>query len=98
MLRTFALGAPLALLLSGCMGATSQQLRRRAAFDLDCPAGQIEIVEIDKRTRGVRGCGQRGTYVSQCKPCANGYVGCECTWILNTDGRRERAGRASVSP
>ena len=55
-------------------------------------------MELDKRTRGVRGCGQRGTYVSQCKPCANGYVGCECTWILNTDGRRERAGRASVTP
>lgn len=95
MLRTLALGATL---LTGCMGATNQQLVRRAAFDLDCPEGQIEIVEIDKRTRGVRGCGQRGTYVSQCKPCANGYVGCECTWLLNTDGRRERAGRASVSP
>jgi hypothetical protein len=93
MLRALALSAP--LFLWGCMGATNQQLTRRAAFDLDCPESRIEVVEIDKRTRGVRGCGQRGTYVSQCKPCANGYVGCECTWILNTDGRREQAGRAS---
>jgi len=92
MVRCLAMSALLLpVLLCGCMGATSQQLRRRAAFDLECSEGQIEIIEIDKRTRGVRGCGQRGTYVSQCRPCANGYVGCECTWILNTDGRRPGA-------
>ena len=47
----------------------------------------LDVVEIDARTRGVRGCGQRATYVESCKPCANGYLGCECTWLLNADTR-----------
>jgi len=78
------------LFLGSCAvstNATQDQLSRRAAFDLDCPAESLEFVEIDARTMGVRGCEQRATYVESCKPCANGYVGCECTWILNTDGK-----------
>lgn len=85
-----ALGASL-LLSCATMGASDDQLRARAAFDLDCPETSLELVEIDARTRGVRGCDQRLTYVEQCKPCANGYVGCECTWMLNTDGRRQES-------
>lgn len=69
------------------MSATAHQLKTRAAFDLDCPADKLEVVELDPRTRGVQGCGKRATYVEQCKPCANGYVGCECTWLMNTDAR-----------
>lgn len=67
--------------------ATSKQLRTRAAFDLACDEQGLEVVELDPRTRGVTGCGKRATYVEQCKPCANGYAGCECTWIMNTDAR-----------
>lgn len=80
-----------AVFLLGCaMNATAQQLRTRAGFDLGCAENELEIVPLDPRTRGVKGCGQQATYVEQCKPCANGYVGCECTWLLNTDGRRDR--------
>ena len=67
--------------------ATRDQLSKRASFDLDCPGESLEFVEIDARTTGVRGCDQRATYVESCKPCANGYVGCECSWILNTDSK-----------
>jgi len=69
---------------AGCGGATLGQLRTRAAFDLGCPEDRMEVVTIDARTSGVRGCGRQATYVDLCRPCANGYVGCECTWVMNT--------------
>lgn len=80
--------------VAGCvhMNATQDQLLSRASFDLQCERGQLEIVRIDDRTRGVRGCGEQVTYVESCKPCANGYQGCECTWLLNTDGRNQQSG------
>lgn len=82
----------LALFVSASLACTPQlaskdKLLKRASFDMDCPESSLEVVEIDDRTRGVKGCDQRATYVETCKPCANGYVGCECTWLLNTDGR-----------
>lgn len=89
---------PLLLLFaSGCLHthATGEQLARRAAFDLQCDEQALTVVELDDRTRGVAGCGQRVTYVEQCKPCANGYVGCECTWLLNGDGRSEQTKEAA---
>ncbi len=86
-----AAGLLMGVLLLGCtsMGASDAQLRKRAAFDLDCEEGNLELVELDERTKGVRGCEQRATYVEMCKPCANGYQGCECSWVLNTDGRKQ---------
>ncbi len=78
-------------LAAGCAtNATVAQLKTRAAFDLQCNEAAIDVVPIDPRTNGVRGCGRQATYVEQCKPCANGYVGCECTWLMNSDGIRER--------
>lgn len=78
----------LMLVLASCAtNATVAQLKTRAAFDLACPAESLELHELDARTRGVTGCGKRATYVEHCKPCANGYVGCECTWVMNTDDR-----------
>jgi hypothetical protein len=68
-----------ALCLSGC-GASPSQLRDRAAFDLNCSQSELQVTEIDKRTRGVRGCGQQATYVQSCE-------GGLCTWVLNTDSR-----------
>ena len=67
--------------LCGC-GATEDQLRARAAFDLSCGQDQLTIVEIDNRTSGVRGCGQHATYVEQ---CAQGNA--NCTWVLNSDSK-----------
>src|SRR5947209_4258169 len=51
----------LVLLGIGCGGATVEQLRARAAFDLQCPEASIKLVELDDRTQGVTGCGQRAT-------------------------------------
>lgn len=87
-----ALCALLGLGGSACaMNATASQLVKRASFDLDCAEKELEVVELDPRTRGVRGCGRRATYVEQCKACANGYQGCECTWLMNTDARPAEA-------
>ena len=83
--------ALLSLSASCATNATVAQLKTRAAFDLQCAETNLEVVPLDPRTNGVRGCGHQATYVEQCKPCANGYVGCECTWLMNTDGIREHA-------
>jgi hypothetical protein len=68
-LSTIVVGA-----LLGC--ATSQgmqdNVRRRAAFDLNCPQDQLQVVEIESPANtnlgalgswGVRGCGRQATYV-----------------------------------
>ena len=68
--------------LLGC-GASVSQLRSRASFDLDCPAQQLRITEIDARTRGVRGCGQRVTYIESCSDSRRARN--TCTWVLNRD-------------
>ena len=89
-MKTFGLLLILCLTLSGCLGATANQLQRRASFDLNCPAAELTVVPIDRRTRGVRGCGKRVTYVETCRACANGHPSCDCTWVLNGDARRQR--------
>ncbi len=67
--------------------ATTAQIQKRASFDLDCSVNKLTVVKLDDRTRGVRGCGKRATYVEECKACANGYQACECTWVLNSDSK-----------
>ncbi|MBI2375726.1 MAG: hypothetical protein HYV07_17150 [Deltaproteobacteria bacterium] len=71
-------------LVSAC-GATKEQLVRRAAFDLNCPEPQIDIQELDGRTRGVRGCGRQATYVEQCEVVQGSRS--NCTWLLNADAQ-----------
>ena len=62
------------------------QLQPQAAYDLHCPANQLEFTPLsgdcDKKlandydcTLGVRGCGQQATYV---------HVRKTNTWIMNT--------------
>lgn len=88
----FVLIAALGALLLGC-GATLPQLKKRAAFDLQCPEEQIQVVQIDKRTRGVQGCGKQGTYVESCKACGSGGgQHCDCTWILNSSPPQKKSG------
>jgi hypothetical protein len=85
MVRSAAAATVLSLV--ACGGATADQLRARAAFDLNCPQSQVNVVELDERTRGVRGCGQQATYVENCS-MIDGYGGKhDCTWVLNTDSR-----------
>lgn len=73
------------ILVLGC-GATEDQLRTRAAFDMHCKESELRIVEIDDRTKGVQGCDQQGTYVESCTNANR----TDCTWILNTDGRKNK--------
>jgi len=72
----------IALLLTsvGC-AATQEQLIRRASFDLQCPAANLKIYQIDKRSRGVTGCGQKAVYVESCAGPNNNL---DCTWVLNS--------------
>jgi hypothetical protein len=41
----------------------SPDVRARAEFDLDCPRAGLQVTVINETTRGVSGCGKRGTYV-----------------------------------
>jgi hypothetical protein len=67
--------------LAGC-GASLEQLHARAAFDLNCPQEQLQIIKIDDPTQGVRGCGRQATYVENCTdPNRSSNT---CTWIMNT--------------
>ncbi len=85
-MNKFALLGLFALTLTAC-AASDEQLRARAAFDLQCKQGAIRIVEIDDRTRGVTGCGQRATYVESCNGSVGSLAG-DCTWVLNADARK----------
>ena len=74
-----------ALLVVGALGCevpSESILRVRAASDLDCDADAIHVIQIDYRTRAVRGCGQRATYIHSCQAAG------DCTWVMNSDVRR----------
>ena len=64
--------------LLACGASSADKLRDRASFDLDCPKSKLQLKKLDSRTAGVRGCGQRATYVEVCD-------GASCTWVLNSD-------------
>jgi hypothetical protein len=61
-------------------GASTDALKARATFDLQCPAPDVQIIDIDARTKGVRGCGKQMTYVEICDNRPDGW---HCTWVLN---------------
>ena len=73
----------LSILLPACGGASEEQLRTRAAFDLKCTDAQLSVVEIDDRTRGVIGCGGRATYVESCSRYGQSGGKTGCTWVMN---------------
>jgi hypothetical protein len=65
--------APLFILLAlACATAppkppSPNRFSKRAAIDLNCPAGEVMATNIDENTVGVRGCGRRTVYVSICE-------------------------------
>ena len=71
----------LTLLVGGCAHASGDQLAHRASFDLNCAEKQLQVVELDARTRGVSGCGQKVTYVETCDGPRQNF-GTKCTWAL----------------
>jgi len=73
----------IALGLAACGGTNS--LKTRAAFDLDCPAEQLQIIDLGRSGRGVTGCGRKASYV-----CKGDAVASACqTWVLNSVDRNE---------
>jgi hypothetical protein len=60
-------------------GWDDEDLRKRAAFDLHCPAEKIELSKLAFRTGGVQGCGRQATYIEVCPTLL------PCSWVLNAD-------------
>jgi hypothetical protein len=58
--------------------ANEADLRRRASFELDCPASTLELIVLDARSRGVRGCGKKATYVERCEAAGSAT---RCDWV-----------------
>jgi hypothetical protein len=68
--------------LLACGGATQDQLKTRAAFDLNCSEAEVHVTQLDSKTRGVSGCGRRATYIEACDGPA-GAISRTCTWVMN---------------
>jgi hypothetical protein len=69
--------------LSACLPltpATTRQLASRAAFDLSCSTTELQIYQLDGRTRGVLGCGRRLVYVEMCDRQREPA----CVWLVDT--------------
>jgi hypothetical protein len=87
---------PIAALFIGACTPTEEQLRTRAAFDMQCPAEQLQVVSLDTQIRGVTGCGQRRTYVAVC----NGQPGnamTTCNWVADSSSAQAAAGPNGVA-
>jgi hypothetical protein len=57
------------LCLCGCSSATpASTVTSQAAFDLSCPAEQIQIQQLATYNYGVLGCGRKASYVANCTP------------------------------
>ncbi len=68
-----------------CGVADEDALRARAAFDFKCPQSHIKIINLDGAdTYGVIACGQRATYINDCR----GRFEDDCTWVLDSDSHR----------
>jgi hypothetical protein len=57
-----SLGVATLLLATGCAGIIRDTVVKRATFDLDCAAEQIQVVEVGPRQFGTSGCGKRAVY------------------------------------
>jgi hypothetical protein len=68
----------LALACATPRAASPGLLVARASFDLGCPPAALAIYAFDARTRAVVGCGQRATYVEDCRA-----PGRPCTWVAD---------------
>jgi hypothetical protein len=55
-------------------------VKKRAAFDLNCPAQSLAVTELGRRTFGVRGCGKQATYLTTGE-CS---LESSCTAVLNS--------------
>lgn len=102
--RTVMFAGLLAYAATACVTTPAGNVESRAAFEMDCPAKELEVTPLSKDTVGVSGCGRRLVYIKQCKM----DVGCPaflclgplvqaCTWVLNSDSRKERPLRGAMA-
>ena len=63
---TIALAIGLLMQLCGCSPVST--VTKQAAFDLNCPEGQIQVQEITSHNYGAVGCGQKASYLASCSP------------------------------
>ncbi|TGL11320.1 hypothetical protein [Leptospira meyeri] len=67
------------LLLTGCNSVgqkrfgemITEKVKARAAYDFDCPIGNIKVNMIDNKNFGATGCNHRGTFTvhpAECTP------------------------------
>lgn len=62
-----------------------QNLRKRASFDLNCPAEQLKLTPLSSGTNmGVEGCSHRATYLYT--TVAATERGQSYDWVMNTAG------------
>ena len=86
-IATVVAGSLLGLVACETTGVTSQALldqRRlinRASFDLEC-TGELNVTELDARTRSVGGCGRQATYVQICDAPVDNPMR-SCVWVMN---------------
>jgi hypothetical protein len=71
----------------GC-APSLQQLKTRAALDLDCDAQSIATKEVDMGTQVANGCGKSAIYVVQFNN--NRFP----TWLLNSEIRHQQQASA----
>lgn len=95
-MRLFGIFGALVIVTAAGCGASLEQLRTRAAFDFSCPEPQLSVVDIDSRTKGVTGCGKKGTFVESCTPTP--WKNLECTWVLNSSGAQGSGELTSPPP
>jgi hypothetical protein len=72
--------------------ASPELLVARASFDLGCAPASLSIHAFDPRTRAVMGCGQRATYVEDCRA-----PGRPCTWVADVGPTAMPAAPAQVA-
>jgi hypothetical protein len=90
--------------MTGCGGAQSYYLHcpsgwcvwmsspvKQAAFDLNCPVDQLQLVNIDQAKWGVTGCNARATYSPLCQAMT-------CPWFQDAAEMPHRPARAPVPP
>lgn len=77
------LAVALAVVSTSCSEAMISVVKRRAAFDLNCPSRSLAVTELGSRTFGVRGCGRQATYLTTggCTAEEN------CTAVVNSPPR-----------
>ena len=58
----------------------TEQVKIRAAHDLQCDQSQVQTTALDDRTMRVDACGKQATYHEEC-PTGAGTASTRCTWV-----------------